>query len=343
MFPSLSRRRLLALLVLTALLLVTLDRRGNPIIDGARRGFALVLRPFDIAAEAVSRPINNAWYGITHYDDLRRENQALQDQIDRGRGAVIEAETAKLEYANLLKLNRLTGAGRYPSVVARVTGDAPGNFLNTVEIDVGTDQGLREGMPVTDGAGMVGKIFKAYKTYSLVLLITDPRYGVTAEVLTAPDSPTTPSSDASSGTGTADTVFATSTSTSTTTTLPEAPLPGDTTVTVGASTTSSSTTTTTVVDVVRETGIVTGTGTDTPLVMSFVDESVAQLLKPGVTVETAGGQKDLAPQGIPIGEIVSVEPQTGSRSVLIKVKPYARLDQLNFVSVLRYIPNSKGG
>ena len=91
MLSSLSRRRVVVLLILTSLLLITLDRRGNNVvIDKARQAFSVIIRPCDIAANAVSKPIANAWYGITHYDDVKTENEALHDLIEHQKGAEIE-------------------------------------------------------------------------------------------------------------------------------------------------------------------------------------------------------------------------------------------------------------
>ena len=46
----------------------------------------------------MSKPIANAWYGITNYDDLQAENEALRDQVEHQKGAEIEAQTAITEY-----------------------------------------------------------------------------------------------------------------------------------------------------------------------------------------------------------------------------------------------------
>src|SRR3954462_6749110 len=163
MLSRLSRRHVVVLLILTSLLLITLDRRSNnAIIDKARQAFAVVLRPFDVAADAVSKPIANAWYGITHYDDVKDENEALRDQLENQKGAEIEAQTAITKYYELLKLYRLNSVHNYKSVFAQVVGEAPSNFQNTVEITVGTRDGVAVGMPVTDGAGLIGKVTKVY-------------------------------------------------------------------------------------------------------------------------------------------------------------------------------------
>ena len=353
MLSSLSRRRVVVLLVLTSLLLITLDRRSNnPVIDKARQAFAVVMRPFDIAAEAVSKPVANAWYGITNYDDLRAENEALHDQVEHQKGAEIEAQTAITKFYELLKLYRLTSVHSYKSVIAQVVGEAPSNFQNTVEITVGTRDGIAVGMPVTDGAGLIGKVTKVYPDRSVVMLITDPQFSVQAQVLSRveeePGGSTTSSSPPNTAISGRPLDSTTSTSTSTTTTTTTAPQSATTTtsspfgVTPGQSTTSTSSTTTTTlpeITVRRETGDIDGQGADRPLLFSLIDDTALTNVKVGDTVETAGGTKSLAPQSIPIGKITSVTQRLGSRSPIVEVEPNASLTQLNFVSVVLFVPN----
>jgi rod shape-determining protein MreC len=351
MLSSLSRRRVVVLLILTSLLLITLDRRGNnAFIDKARQTFSVILRPFDIAADAVSKPIANAWYGITNYDDLRAENEALHDQVEHQKGAEIEAQTAITKFYELLRLYRLTSVHSYKSVIAQVVGEAPSNFQNTVEITVGTRDGVAVGMPVTDGAGLIGKVTTVYPDSCVVMLITDPQFSVQAQVLSRVDdedaastTSTAPSNTAVSGRS-LDTTTSTSTTT-TTTTEPVSPTTTTTTpfgATPGQTTTStSSTTTTTLPEIVvrRETGDIDGQGADRPLQFSLIDDTALTNVKVGDTVETAGGTKSLAPQSIPIGKITAVTRRLGSRSPIVEVEPNASLTQLNFVSVVLFVPN----
>ena len=351
MLSSLSRRRVVVLLILTSLLLITLDRRSNnPVIDKARQAFAVILRPFDIAAEAVSKPIANAWYGIRRYPDLVAENEALHDQIEHQKGAEIEAQTAITKFYELLKLYRLTSVHSYKSVIAQVVGEAPSNFQNTVEITVGTRDGIAVGMPVTDGAGLIGKVTKVYPDRSVVMLITDPQFSVQAQVLSRVDEEAGGSTTSSAPPNTAISgrPLDSTTTTSTTTTTTIAPESATTTtvppfgVTPGPSTTSTSSTTTTTlpeITVRRETGDIDGQGADRPLLFSLIDDTALTNVKVGDTVETAGGTKSLAPQSIPIGKITSVTQRLGSRSPIVEVEPNASLTQLNFVSVVLFVPN----
>ena len=355
MLSGLSRRRILLLVVLTCVLLITLDKRGNPIIDQIRSVFARVVQPIDTATEAITLPLERAWDGISHYDDLQQQNEALWDQIQHMKGNDVEAKSAILEYRELLKLNQLTSKFQYDTAPAQVVGASPSNFQNTVEINVGSRSGVQVGMPVTDGAGLIGRITKVFEDRSIVLLITDPEFAVEAQVLStpggAPSGPVTPSQDTTlSGIPVSDLTSSTTSTSSTTTTTTQVlppeltpitdPAASSTSTVTGSSTAPSAATTTTVLEVVRETGTLEGQGAEKPMLLRFVDTtSSLTSVKVGAIVDTSGGNNSLAPQGIPIGIISRIERQTGSSSALVEVTPNASLRRLNFVAVVLYSPN----
>lgn len=348
MFSSLSRRRVIALVVLTCLLFITLDRNGNPVIDRIRSVVATVMRPLDTATEAITLPIERAWDGITNYDELERENEALRDQLEQLKGNDVEARSAILEYRELLKVLQLTSKFTYDTVAAQVVGESPSNFQNTVEINVGSNQGVKVGMPVTDGAGLVGKITKVFPDRSIVRLITDPEYAISAQVLSDVDDPenqpattTTLPVDGTETSTSSSSTSTTSTTTTTTTLAPPVtdPITGQTIAPV--TTVANATTTSTIVtEVVRETGTLEGQGGGKPLLLRFTDStSAVTSVHVGAVVDTAGGTKSIAPQGIPIGIITRVVSQSGDSSQLVEVTPNASLRRLNFVTVVLFVAN----
>jgi len=334
MFASLSRRRVILLVVLTCVLLITLDKRGNPVIDRARGVFStLILRPIDTATNTIVLPLERAWNGIVKYDDLERERDALYDQVQHMRGNDVRAQSAILEAQELLRVTQLASALGYTSVVAQVVGDSPSNFQSTVEINVGSSRGLRVGMPVTDGAGLIGRITKVFPDHSIVLLATDPSYAIAAQILATREEV---AEVIASGATLPRIETVAVTTTSSTVPLPfDAPAPGATTTTVAATTT-----TTTILEIIRETGALEGQGIGRPLVLRFTDSSSAVTsVRVGAIVDTAGGNSSLAPNGIPIGIVTRVVSQTGSSNAIVEVTLNARLDRLNFVSVLLFEPN----
>ena len=123
-----GRRRAIVLLVLTSVLLLTLDLRGNAVIDAVRTGYNKVLEPFESAADVVTRPIRDAWRGVTRYDELEEENQRLREQIAAQRAAEVAATAQIAEHQEELELNNLPSLSDYPTVVATVVGGSPTNI-----------------------------------------------------------------------------------------------------------------------------------------------------------------------------------------------------------------------
>jgi rod shape-determining protein MreC len=182
-----GRRRIVILLVLTSILLLTIDLRGNTGFDYLRSGFRVVMTPFETVAQVVTRPIINVWRSVVSYDDILEENRLLRDQIDAQRGAEIAARSALVENQQLRALNALESLADLPSVTAAVIGGSPSNNDQVIEIDRGSIHGVQVGMAVANEAGLVGKVTRVFRESSFVMLITDPRYAVEVKIMSYQD------------------------------------------------------------------------------------------------------------------------------------------------------------
>ena len=91
----------------------------------------------------------------------------------------------------LLALNGLPTLAGINAVTAQVIGDSPTNFSQTIEINQGSESGIRVGMPVLNAAGLIGKITKVYGDRSVVMLITDPDFALSVKVVNSPRQTTT--------------------------------------------------------------------------------------------------------------------------------------------------------
>jgi rod shape-determining protein MreC len=377
-----GRRRVIIALLLTAVLLLTLDLRGNAVFDTARSGFSLVLSPVRTAIDVATRPVSNAWRGITEFDDLVAENRRLQEQIDAQRGAEIAARKALVENQQLLALNDLEALANIPTVTAQIIGASPTNLDQVIEIDRGSLDGIDVGMAVVNEAGLVGKITRVFPRTSLVMLITDTRYAVPVRILS--DETTGPTTTPPSTVPSGETVEDLSTTTTSTTVPfrdPLAPIspttsappvdpsatgdpagtggsvPGEATGSSvpaldplaaedGSTTTSTSTTTTTVPVLVveRETGVLQGQGAERlPRVTFVADTPTFGRPKVGDSVFTTGGRTSLAPAGIPVGVIANVIMRPGAEGTILEIETSADLSSLQFVRVVRYKPPAEAG
>ncbi len=182
---SVGRKRVILALLLTTVLLLTLDLRGNPVIDAGREGFTKVMGPVETATGVVTNPLERMWNGATNYNDLKQENQALQEQVDRLIGTQAAAEAAVIEGKELQALYSLPSLSGIDTEVARVVGYAANNLDQVIEIDKGSTSGIEVGMAVVNQAGLVGKVTEVTRSTARVMLVTDARYTVTVKVTSA--------------------------------------------------------------------------------------------------------------------------------------------------------------
>ncbi len=321
-----GRRRVIAALALTSILLLTLDLRGNQVFNSIRSAFSVVVSPFDRAAEVVSAPVVRLWRAYDDYDRILEENRVLRAQVDAQRSAEIAAQNAIIENQDLLALEGLESLASYDSVTARLIGQSPGNFDQQVEIDRGAVHGIRVGMAALNEAGLVGKVTSVLPQSSVIMLLTDPSYAVPVKILATQDPVPVP---------------ATASTTSTTTTSPD---PTATGATAAADTAqeSTSTSTTTLPEVVRETGVLRGQGDiRLPRVSFIASNSSFGRIEVGDTVFTSGGSTSLAPPNIPVGRVANVITRAGTAGQELEIEPSADLDRLQFVRVVLYLPSSE--
>jgi len=370
---SVSRRRAIALLALTSILLITLDMQGNSVVRGLRGVFSTIFEPIQSSARVMTRPLENSWRGITNYGELEAENQRLQDQLDQQEGAFIAALATARDAQELLALNGIDNLADISSVTAQVIGGTPSNYSQTIEINQGSDRGLRVGMPVVNAAGLVGRITWVDNDRSLVLLANDSLYAIPVQVVNQPNIV-----PATTTTTTTSTTTTSTTTTSTTTTLPVVPPVSSIVNPNGSSTTSTTTTTvdlstvdfgalaptttgvivtiapgttaggpTTTLNLddlpIAETGIFRGRGIDNAPVVEFIDQnSRFGEVQVGALVFTSGGSQSLAPRGIVVGRVIKIVERTGTSGAVLEVRLTAKLTSLNFVRVLLYQPVATG-
>ncbi len=174
-----GRSRLtVALLILTSLALLTLDFRNSAVVSAARRGASSAFSPLRGVVETATGPFTNGWHGITGYGDLKSENDKLRAQIDKMRGSAVQDKDAAAQLGGVLDQLDISWVGNIPTSTARVVAGPLSNFSHTIEIDKGSGDGFEVGMPVVNGAGLVGRLVQVTARHSSVQLLTDPELAV---------------------------------------------------------------------------------------------------------------------------------------------------------------------
>ena len=166
-------RSTLVLLVLVSVTVITLDFRGGGVIASHRPRPAHARTPGQEAADAVVGPVGDAVRGVTRSGALEEENDELRARISELEGEALRGADAEAELDQVLELRGLSSFTDLPTVSARVIGTTPSNFEQSIQLDVGTGEGVAEDMPVLTGAGLAGRVVDVSRTRSIVRLVSD--------------------------------------------------------------------------------------------------------------------------------------------------------------------------
>ena len=141
------------------------ERVRAAIVDAVVPNLQWALVPVTKAADMVE--------GFQSYASLYDQNQELRREIRQMRAWREAALQLEQENAKLLDLARVRLDPALTFVTGMVLADSGSPFRQTVLLNVGSRDGIRDGWATTDGLGLVGRIFGVGESTSRVILLTD--------------------------------------------------------------------------------------------------------------------------------------------------------------------------
>lgn len=162
----------LTFFTLAAIALMIADHRFAA-LERLRLSISVVTHPLQQLASAPAEAVGRIAHYFASQDRLLRENQALRVKILEQAAAAQEAKLLRAEQEHLL--NMAPGRSRYGDggTVAEVLYTARNPFTRKIVIDKGLVHGLKAGMPVIDGGGVVGQVTHVGSLSSEVTLLTE--------------------------------------------------------------------------------------------------------------------------------------------------------------------------
>src|SRR4030042_480467 len=148
-----------------------------------------VAAPPENGLRELADPIADFFEGLFNRGDLKRENERLQQELERLQGQVAAGEDAErrvteLEEALGVKESRPDDE----FVVADVIAQDPSGVKRALAINRGSKDGLDEGMVVLSRSGsLVGTVSRVYEDFAWLRLIPRPHSAVSAGVVPGGD------------------------------------------------------------------------------------------------------------------------------------------------------------
>ncbi|HYM95660.1 MAG TPA: rod shape-determining protein MreC [Candidatus Sulfotelmatobacter sp.] len=143
--------------------------------EGARGAAKSALAPLESGLTASGAQVQRVASVLGDISTLRAENARLRAADEALRSQVVELNAAAKENATLRQALDFERSFGHHMVAAQVIGLGPDGFSRTMEIDRGTADGVKAGMVVTTGAGLLGRVSEAGPHAAIVQTLADPQ------------------------------------------------------------------------------------------------------------------------------------------------------------------------
>jgi rod shape-determining protein MreC len=140
---------------------------------GARGAAKGALAPFEVAMVVVADGFDRATSVFGDISSLRTENRRLQAENDSLRRQVAELTSAAKDNVALRQALDFQRSFGHQLVAAQVINRGPDGFSRTLEIDRGSGDGVRAGMIVVTGAGLLGRVRETGPHSAIVQTLAD--------------------------------------------------------------------------------------------------------------------------------------------------------------------------
>ena len=185
MRDSRHARMILGMLLTVALVILTVDHRtgeSSP-VRPLRSAGAYLFGGAEQIGGMVLRPVGGFVHAVASAPSARQDIERLQTENARLRAGLAAGKLDAVRAAELKRLLGLAGLGGYQIVAANVIArrGQPG-FEDAIEIDAGTDDGVRAEMTVLNGDGLIGRVVRASARTASVVLLSDPASAVGARL-----------------------------------------------------------------------------------------------------------------------------------------------------------------
>ncbi|MDO6724530.1 rod shape-determining protein MreC [Celeribacter halophilus] len=167
------RRLLIGIMLLCLMGLFILWRIDSPRVERLRANLVdRVVPSFEWALVPVTKTVDMI-ENFESYQRLYEQNQDLRNELRQMQAWKEAALQLEQKNAKLLDLNKVRIDPRYTYVTGVVMADSGSPFRQSVLLNVGARDGIRDGWATMDGIGLVGRISGVGQNTARVILLTD--------------------------------------------------------------------------------------------------------------------------------------------------------------------------
>ncbi len=165
--------------IILCLVLMFVSYRFPERFTGLKTFAGNVMAPMQRGINSVGRGISDRLQAFRSVKELRAENEQLKAKVDELTATNQQLTQDKYELDGLRRLYELDAKYMdYEKVAARVIASDTNNWFYSFIVDKGSDDGIKAGMNVMAGNGLVGIVSETGKNWSRVRSIIDDNCNV---------------------------------------------------------------------------------------------------------------------------------------------------------------------
>ncbi|MBN2644067.1 MAG: rod shape-determining protein MreC [Desulfuromonadaceae bacterium] len=164
---------LFLLLGLCALLLYSNNLRQKNQTTLFEKAVLQLASPLHNGINGVARVTQQTWQNYLALVNVRQDNIELTQELQDLRRQLVACREIAQENTRLKQLLDFRQSIQLKALPARIIAVDAMSWFRTVTLDKGTDDGVRENLPVVTAQGVVGRTIKCAPRSSRVLLMTD--------------------------------------------------------------------------------------------------------------------------------------------------------------------------
>jgi len=170
---------LLLLLALLFFVVFLLPRQARALLQTVGQPVAWVVSFPLKGFAAIDRSVMAVWERYLALRGVEEENRRLRREIQYLKGQNDQLQALAADTRRLAALMEFKERTPVQTLAARVVGRDSTNWYRAMVLDKGELDGVRAEMGVVTPAGVVGRVVKATRSTSVVLLVSDPNNAVT--------------------------------------------------------------------------------------------------------------------------------------------------------------------
>lgn len=165
-----------------------LSSRADGAVKPLRNSVSSTMTPVQSGVNRIGNWFIDHISFLSNLANIKKENDELREKVEQLDAKVSQMEKEETELKRLRELLEMSEEySEYSSVGANVIGKGPGNWFHTLVIDKGEKDGVKEGMNVLSGDGLVGIVVEVQSKSAQVMAIINDESNVSAMALETSD------------------------------------------------------------------------------------------------------------------------------------------------------------